>query len=290
MEGAGVGNMNTSQIGLIALILANVLFSYKGFQDRSFFRSYLFSPGAILVNKEYKRLITSGFLHVNWTHLFFNMFTLYSFGGLLFQLLGPVKFFLIYFVSLIGGNVLSLLINRNDRHYTAVGASGAVSGILFSTIAVHPNIGIGMFLIPVSIPGWLFGILFMLYSVYGMQKGNDNIGHEAHIGGAILGLLTTLALYPYLFSAEPLIIMTMLVPAIIFLFYTVKRTSVSSNTHTDSTHPNNETIDDVYNDCCECAGIAINEPIPCPSDLNYDGVIDTLDLLVFLAVFGQSCP
>ena len=105
MGGAGVGNMNTSQFGIIALIVANVLFSYKGFQDRGFFRGYLFSPGAILVNKEYKRLITSGFLHVNWTHLFFNMFTLYSFGGLLFHLLGPVKFFLIYFVSLIGGNV-----------------------------------------------------------------------------------------------------------------------------------------------------------------------------------------
>ncbi|MCB0497803.1 MAG: rhomboid family intramembrane serine protease [Cyclobacteriaceae bacterium] len=240
--------MDTSQIGIIALIVANVLFSYKGFQDRNFFRANLFSPGAILVNKEYKRLITSGFLHVNWTHLFFNMFTLYSFGGLLFQLLGPVKFFLIYFVSLIGGNLLSLVINKNDGYYTAVGASGAVSGILFSTVAIHPSIGIGILFIPVSIPGWLFGILFMLYSVYGMQSGNDNIGHEAHIGGAILGLLTTLALYPYLFSSEPLIILAMLVPAIIFLFFTIRGTSFGKEVSNGTTHhPNNQTIDDEYN-------------------------------------------
>lgn len=239
--------MNTSQIGIIALIVANVLFSYKGFQDRSFFRSYLFSPGAILVNKEYKRLITSGFLHVNWTHLFFNMFTLYSFGGLLFQLLGPVMFFLIYFVSLVGGNVLALLINKNNKYYTAVGASGAVSGVLFSTVAIHPGIGISIMFIPIAIPGWLFGILFILYSVYGMHKGSDNIGHEAHLGGAILGLLTTLAFYPSLFSNEPLIILAMLVPAIVFLFYLVRGASFSSKVATGTSHPHNQTIDDEYN-------------------------------------------
>ena len=247
MEGFRSGFMNSSQIGIIALIAANVLFSYKGLQDRSFFRSYLFSPGAILVNKEYKRLITSGFLHVNWTHLFFNMFTLYSFGGLLFQLLGPVKFFLIYFVSLIGGNLLALVINKNNKYYTAVGASGAVSGVLFSTVAIHPGIGISIMFIPISIPGWIFGILFMLYSVYGMQKGNDNIGHEAHLGGAILGLLTTLAFYPSLFSNEPLIILAMLVPAIVFLFYLVRGTSFSSKVATGTSHPHNQTIDDEYN-------------------------------------------
>lgn len=239
--------MDTSQLGIILLIAANVLFSYKGFQDRGFFRGNLFSPGAILVNKEYKRLVTSGFLHVNWTHLFFNMFTLYSFGGLLFQLLGPVKFFLIYFVSLIGGNVLALLINKDNKYYTAVGASGAVSGVLFSTVAIHPGIGISIMFIPISIPGWIFGILFMVYSVYGMQKGNDNIGHEAHLGGAILGLLTTLAFYPSLFRNEPLIILAMLVPAIVFLFYLVRGTSFGSKTATGTSHPHNQNIDDEYN-------------------------------------------
>lgn len=238
--------MNTSQIGIIALIVANVLFSYKGFQDRSFFRSYLFSPGAILVNKEYKRLITSGFLHVNWTHLFFNMFTLYSFGGLLFQLLGPVKFFLIYFVSLIGGNVLALVINKSNKYYTAVGASGAVSGVLFSTVAIHPGIGISIMFIPIAIPGWLFGILFILYSVYGMHKGSDNIGHEAHLGGAIIGILTTLAFYPRLFLKEPLIIAGLLVPVIIFLIYLVKQPPSIAGVTTKVTHPN-QTIDDEYN-------------------------------------------
>ncbi len=215
--------MDTSQIGIIALIAANVLFSLKGLNDRGFFAANLFSVGQILQHKQYKRLLSSGFLHVSWVHLFFNMFTLYSFGKLLLELVGPVQFFIIYFVSLVGGNVLSLLLNRHKSYYTAVGASGAVSGVLFACIAVYPQIGVSLFFIPIFIPGWLFGILFILISVYGMHKGTDNIGHDAHLGGALIGLITTVLFYPALLFAEPLILAAMFVPALVFLLYLAKK-------------------------------------------------------------------
>lgn len=239
--------MDISQLGIILLIAANVLYSYKGLKDRSFFKANLFSTGGVLVNKEYLRLISSGFLHVNWTHLFFNMFTLYSFGGLLFHMVGPVKFFAIYFTALIGGNLLSLFFNRHDYYYTAVGASGAVSGVLFASIAMYPGIGVSLMFIPIAIPGWIFGIVFILYSVYGMHKGADNIGHDAHLGGAIIGLLITIAFYPSLFMNEPLIITALLVPSIGFLIFLLKKPTLGSIVTPHAAHPHNQTIDDEYN-------------------------------------------
>src|SRR5664279_1898625 len=175
---------NTGIITLI-LIIVNIAFSYKGFTNETFFEGYKFEVDRILINKDYKRLVTSGFLHVSWTHLILNMFSLYAFSGSIESDLGGLQFLLIYFVSLVGGNLLCLFIHRNHGDYSAVGASGAVSGIIFASIALYPGMGIGFFGLPFSIPGWLYGILYVLYSIYGIKSGKDNIGHEAHLGGAL---------------------------------------------------------------------------------------------------------
>src|SRR5215510_14928409 len=106
------------------IIILNVIFSYRGFTNSLFFESYMFQVDKILVNRDYKRLITSGFLHVSWTHLIFNMLSLYFFSGSVEALLGPIGFVAIYFGSLIGGNLLSLFIHRQHSDYSAVGASG----------------------------------------------------------------------------------------------------------------------------------------------------------------------
>src|SRR5437868_12777960 len=111
-----------SVIGLI-LILCNVIVSYYGFKDSVFFDSYKFNVDSILVDKEYKRLISSGFLHGSWTHLAFNMMSLYAFSEVLEMSIGPVKFLIIYFASLLGGNLLSLFVHRNNGNYSAIGAS-----------------------------------------------------------------------------------------------------------------------------------------------------------------------
>lgn len=215
-------------IGIVglAIIVANFIFSYQGFKDFTFLDKYKFEVDKILIEKDYKRLITSGFLHVNWMHLIFNMISLYAFSGLLEFKVGSLFFALIYFVSLIAGNVFALFIHKNHGDYSAVGASGAVSGIIFASIALFPGLGIGFFILPISIPSWLFGILYVGYSIYGIKSQRDNIGHEAHLGGALIGMLVAILLYPNAISENYLPILLVLVPTIIFIYFIVKSPEV----------------------------------------------------------------
>lgn len=149
-----------------------------------FFKNYKFEIDKVLIYKEYKKLLTSGFLHVGWTQLVFNMVSLYGFSGLFENKIGGGKFLIIYFESLIGGSLLSLFVHRNHGDYSAVGASGAISGIIFASIALFPEMGFGFLGLPFSIPTWLYEILYISYSIYGIKSSKDNIGHDAHLGGA----------------------------------------------------------------------------------------------------------
>jgi membrane associated rhomboid family serine protease len=207
---------------IIGIILANLAVSYQGFTDYSFKEKYLFHVGAILDGKQWIRLISSGFLHADWAHFAFNMITFYSFGGLIEQVFGLSGLLIIYFGSLIGGNALSLFVNKNHYNYRALGASGAVSGIVFASILVDPTMKLYLFFIPIGIPAWIFGIAYILYSIYGMRAQNDNIGHEAHMGGAIVGILLGIALLPQLFFQSPLLVAALLVPSVFFLIVLIR--------------------------------------------------------------------
>ena len=210
-------------IGLsLLLILANFIVSYKGFNDRNFYERYEFSIEKILVYKQYYRLITSGFLHVNWMHLIFNMLALYFFSGSVEYFFGPVQFLLIYFTSMIGGDLLSLFIHRYDSGYSSVGASGAVNGIIFAAIAVFPGMRIGFFFIP-GIPAWIYGLAYVLYSIYGIRSRRDNIGHESHLAGALIGMLLAIVMYPASFIENYLTILLISVPCIIFIYVILTR-------------------------------------------------------------------
>jgi membrane associated rhomboid family serine protease len=187
--------INTGIVSII-IIAANFLISYKGFNDRAFFEKYKFEVDKILIEKEYYRLITSGFLHVDWTHIIFNMISLFAFSELLEIHIGPIYFLIIYFGSLIAGDLLALFIHKNHGDYSSVGASGAVCGIIFASIALFPGLEIGFFILPISIPSWIYGLLYTAYSIYGIKSKRDNIGHEAHLGGALVGMLIAIFLYP----------------------------------------------------------------------------------------------
>ena len=177
-------------VGAIILII-NILSSIVGFRDRRFFESYSFEINKIRKG-EYYRLLTSGFLHVNTPHLIFNMVTLYFFVSFVTYSLGALSFLILYFVSLIIGNLLTLVIHFNQPNYSAVGASGAVTGILFSSLLLFPSIELMVFFIPIPIPGYIFGIGYILYTIYGIGAQTDNIGHSAHFGGAVGGVILTL--------------------------------------------------------------------------------------------------
>ena len=210
--------LNLSLVTII-IIAANVIISFKGFEDRSFFERYKFNVGSIRRN-EHERMFTSGFLHADTMHLLFNMFTLYFFADAVIQPLGSFNFVIIYIVSLLFGSLLSLYFHKEEYWYSAIGASGAVTGILYSAILLDPGMSLYMFFVPVPIPGYVFGIGYLLYSIYGMKKRIGNIGHDAHFGGAIGGYFITLLLKPSLLETDLTYVVLLAVPIVIlFVMY-----------------------------------------------------------------------
>lgn len=170
----------------LIIIIATAIFSYMGFNNPTLFEKYKFNVSAIQHRKEHIRLLSSGFLHADWMHLIFNMLSLYFFQGVVNYFFGDIGFLSIYFGSMVLGGLMSLWIYKDQPWYSAIGASGAVSGIIFAAIAMAPNeISVNF------LPGWLFGTLYFGYSVYMMlnPKQWDNLGHAAHLGGAIFGLI-----------------------------------------------------------------------------------------------------
>lgn len=203
----------------IAIIAANIIISLKGFNDRLFFEKYKFNVGSIRRGEQI-RMFSSGFLHADTTHLLFNMFTLYFFADAVILELGRLNFIIIYLASLVFGNLLSLYFHKDEYWYSAIGASGAVTGILYAAILLQPDMILQLLFIPIPIPGYVFGIGYLLYSIYGMKKKIGNIGHDAHFGGAVGGYLVTLILLPSLFQTDLGHIGLLAIPIIIlFVLY-----------------------------------------------------------------------
>lgn len=198
----------------LAIIAVNILVSLKGFNDIAFFERYKFGVGAINAGQK-ERMLTSGFLHVDFTHLLFNMLTLYFFADVVISGFGPVKFLGIYLISLIAGSLLALFFHKNEPFYSAVGASGAVTGILYAAILLHPTMSLYLMFIPIPIPAYVVGIGYLLYSIYGMKNRVGNIGHTAHFGGAIGGYVTTLLFMPDLIFTETLMVILLAIPILI---------------------------------------------------------------------------
>ncbi|WP_242158367.1 rhomboid family intramembrane serine protease [Aestuariivivens sediminis] len=208
-----MGNLDLITIIIIA---ANVIISYKGFGDFGFFEKYKFNVGAVRKGEQI-RLFSSGFLHADNAHLFFNMFTLYFFADVVIGLLNVYKFLIIYLGSLLLGNLLSLYFHKNEYYYSAVGASGAVMGIVYAAILLQPGMNLYIFFIPIPIPAYIFGIGYLLYAIYGMKNRLGNIGHDAHFGGAVGGYVITLIMAPWLFKTNLLMIVLLAIPILILL-------------------------------------------------------------------------
>lgn len=192
----------------VAIIAANVIMSLKGFDDRLFFEKYKFNVGSIRRGEQI-RMFSSGFLHADSKHLLFNMVTLFFFAHTVIKDLGNINFITVYLASLIFGNLLSLYFHKEEFWYSAIGASGAVTGVLYSAILLEPNMRINF------IPGYIFGIGYLLYSIYGMKNRVGNIGHDAHFGGAVGGYAVTLILKPSLFETDLAHIGLLAIPIII---------------------------------------------------------------------------
>lgn len=179
----------------LTLVAANVLASLYAWLNPAFLMSNVFDIAAIREKREWHRLVTSGFLHLNTFHLFINMFVLFQFGAVVETTIGTAGFLIVYAASLLGGNLWALLENFRTPTYRALGASGAVSGVVFSFCLFAPLTLLWIFFI-LPLPAFVFAVLFIVISTILAQLENRMFGHEAHIGGALAGVLATIAVEP----------------------------------------------------------------------------------------------
>lgn len=182
------------------LLLINALVSgYALFYDQTLLGRLAFRPREILKSGQWYRMITGGFVHGSMGHLAFNMITLFFFGPVLEARIGSMAFLVVYFGAELAAHALTLWLHRETPGYSAVGASGAISGLVFSFCLFHPFQRIYLFF-AIGIPAWLFALGFVGFSVWAMRKRETGamggIAHEAHLGGAIGGLLLTILLEP----------------------------------------------------------------------------------------------
>ena len=189
-----------------AIIVLCIVCSLLAFYNQETFNKCLFSPYVVFHYKEYYRLLTHAFLHGDYMHLAFNMYALYLFGEVLeeryfpalFQSKAVLYYLLLYLGGIVFSTVYDLAKQKDNPSYSSVGASGAVTAIVFSAILINPTMGMGIIFIPVFIPAWLFGTLYLVYSWYMGKRQLDNIGHNAHFWGAVFGFVFTVLLKPSL--------------------------------------------------------------------------------------------
>lgn len=188
----------------IIIIGITCLVSILCFNGRLNGSKLLFNAYQVWHRREWYRMFTSGMIHSGWGHLFFNMLTLYFFGRVVEQyfaaafgdILGTVLYVVLYVSALAISSIGDLVKYRDNWNYNALGASGAVSAILFASILFAPKMGIYIYLIPIPVPGYIFAPLYLLYCWYMAKRNMDNIGHTAHFWGAVYGLMFPIVCQP----------------------------------------------------------------------------------------------
>ena len=183
------------------IIIVTCIVSYMGWQNPSRQYGWLMNPYQIVHRQQYYRLLTSGFLHADYMHLIFNMFTLYFFGNIVEHYFnqvseyGTILYVAMYLIGIVAADIPSLLKHKDNPHYNALGASGAVSAVVFSSILFNPLNELCLYGL-LCLPGIVFGAIYMIYSYFKGKNGNDNINHDAHLFGAIFGIVFTIAVWP----------------------------------------------------------------------------------------------
>lgn len=187
----------------VAIIAVTVLISYYAFNNPGFKHQLLNNPYTILRRKEYYRLLTSGFIHADFWHLFVNMWVLYMFGSNMeatfkysFGASYTAYFIGLYIVGIIVANIPNLMRHKDNPGYNSLGASGGVASVVFASIILMPLSKLMIFPIPFSFPAWVFAFIYVAYSIYMDRKQVDNVDHFAHLWGAIWGVFFIAVIYP----------------------------------------------------------------------------------------------
>ncbi len=179
----------------LIIILVNIGISLMAFQNPFWIEKYKFNPYRMKMYGEHYRWISHGFVHANWTHLAFNMISLYFFGSYCEQIFQPsFVFIFFYLIAIVVSSIPDYFKNLNNPYYGAIGASGAVSAVIFSMVLFAPWSTIYVYFFPLYFI--LYAILYVFYSYYMSKNGGDNIGHMAHLSGAIFGIVATVIYRP----------------------------------------------------------------------------------------------
>lgn len=178
------------------IFLFTIITSIYAFNDHSLYGKFMLHPYSVSRKHKIYTLITSGLIHADWMHLIFNMMTFYFFAFQLEAMIGSWRFGVVYFLALILSDIPSVLKHKNDMWYNSLGASGAISGVLFSYILFQPFSSMMIFPIPIPIWAIIFGPLYLVYCVYASKQSRDNINHDAHFFGALAGMIITVIVVP----------------------------------------------------------------------------------------------
>lgn len=187
--------LNVAPVASMIFVFTLVTSLYA-FYDQRLYGKFMLHPYSVSKGHKVFTLITSGLIHADWMHLFFNMFTFYAFAFTLEQMMGSWQFGLLYFLGLVLSDLPTVFKHKDDFHYNSLGASGAISAVLFSYILFNPMSKIYIMFIPIGIPAVIFGGLYLVYCMYASKNSRDNINHDAHFFGALTGLIFTVIFVP----------------------------------------------------------------------------------------------
>lgn len=189
-------SFSMAPVSWIIFILTIGTSLYTIFRNRSLLGKLMFSPYSFFHEKKWYTIVTSGFVHADIMHLIFNMLTFYYFAFLLEFRTTSEMFLIVYFGSMIIADLPTAFKNRDNYEYRSLGASGAISGLLFSSIIINPGTKIGILLFPFPMPASVFAVLYLIYCYFAARNYQDNINHSAHLWGALAGLVLTILLKP----------------------------------------------------------------------------------------------
>jgi membrane associated rhomboid family serine protease len=199
----------------IAIVALTCIISFTAFSNDKITEDLIFYPPAITYNNQWYRFITCGFIHADIMHLAFNMYSFYLFGEMvesafvsIFGDKGKPLYLILYITSLVVCLLPTYLQHKENYHYRSLGASGAVSAVIFVGIFLNPTMLMGIFPIPINIPGFIFGPIYLALSAYLAKKGHGNINHSAHIWGAIFGILFLVVSCQFLSDYRPVSVFT----------------------------------------------------------------------------------
>lgn len=188
-------SLQQTPIAMIIMFLTGA-FSFYALYSKRDLRGFLFIPYEVWYKKRYWQFLSGGFLHHDLVHLMFNMLTFYFFAFQFETAVGSLNFGIIYIASMVIADIPSLFKHRNDPQYRSLGASGAVSGIIFGALLIDPGMSLMMFPIPIHIPAPVFAVLYLTYCIIAKRYARDGINHSAHLWGAISGFFLTMVLNP----------------------------------------------------------------------------------------------